>query len=241
MQNLRKRTEEFTINNTRVTAIVPAAGRGTRLGSTVPKQFIELNGKPIFIYSLEVLDRIEEIRNIIIAAQTSGIHVIERFINLFNIKKVTDIVEGGKERVHSVRNAFERIKSSDYVLIHDSVRPFITEKIVKDVLATAITHNAAISAIPITDTVKFADDNETIVKNINRRGLWCAQTPQVFQYSMLAKAYEVYDKLAVEITDESALVELSGAKVKIVKGSIFNIKITTEEDLLLAKLIVNMP
>jgi len=224
----------------RVTAIVPAAGKGTRLGSTIPKQFIDLNGKPVFVYSLEVIDRIEEINEIIISAQASEISEVKRFVDKFNIKKVINIVQGGEERIQSVRNAFDTIKLTDYVLIHDSVRPFITEKIVKDVLMTAIAYGAAISAVPVTDTVKFVDNNDIIVKNINRKGLWYAQTPQVFKYSLLAEAYKLYDRHPVGITDESGLVELLGTKVKVVKGSIFNIKITTEEDLILARLIEKM-
>jgi 2-C-methyl-D-erythritol 4-phosphate cytidylyltransferase len=225
----------------RVTAIVPAAGRGTRLGSTIPKQFIALDGKPILIYSLKILDEIEEINEIIVSAQASEINTILKLIQDFDIKKVVDVIEGGEERIQSVRNAFNRIGSTDYVLIHDSVRPFITKGIIKDVLMSGMSYGAAISAIPVTDTVKFADNKGIIVKNINRRGLWFAQTPQVFKYSILAEAYKMYDVHHADITDESGLVEQLGVKVRTVAGSIFNIKITKEEDLILAQLIVRMP
>ncbi len=225
----------------RVTAIVPAAGRGTRLGSIIPKQFIALDGKPVLIYSLKILDEIEEINEIIVSAQASEINTILKLIQDFDIKKVVDVIEGGEERIQSVRNAFNRIGSADYVLIHDSVRPFITKGIIKDVLMSGMSYGAAISAIPVTDTVKFADNKGIIVKNINRRGLWFAQTPQVFKYSILAEAYKMYDIHHADITDESGLVEQLGVKVRTVAGSIFNIKITKEEDLILAQLIVRMP
>ncbi len=241
MQSPRKKTGVASISSMRVTAIVPAAGRGKRLGSTVPKQFIELEGKPVLMYSLEALDRIEEIQDIIISAHESEINTIQKLLSDFHIKKVVDVVQGGEERVQSVRNAFNRIGATDYVLIHDSVRPFITPGTVREVLAAGIAHGAAISAIPVTDTIKFADTNGVIVKNVNRRGLWLAQTPQVFKYNILAEAYRAYDKRPVDITDESGLVELTGVKVKIVAGSILNIKITREEDLILARLIAGMP
>ncbi len=225
----------------RVTALVPAAGRGTRLGTTVPKQFIALNGKPLLLYSLEVLDSSEDVSGIIVAAQAADIGTIRDLVREYRIRKVVDVVQGGEERTQSVRNAFRAIGTADYVLIHDGVRPFITRDIVQRVLAAAVQHGAAISALPVTDTVKFADDDGSIVKNINRHGLWLAQTPQVFRYSILAEAYRHYDEHPVDITDESGLVELTGSKVKTVPGSIFNIKITREEDLLLATMIAGMP
>ncbi len=224
----------------RVTALVPAAGRGTRLGSTIPKQFIELEGKPILIHTLNILDAVEEINEIIVSAQASEINTILKLIQDFNIKKVIDVVEGGNERIQSVRNAFNRIESTDYVLIHDSVRPFIKKGTIKEVLLSGMSFGAAIIAIPVTDTVKFADNNGIILKNINRKGLWLAQTPQVFQYSILSEAYKMYDLKHADITDESGLVEQLGIKVRTVAGSIFNIKITREEDLILAQLIARM-
>ena len=241
MQSQRKITGVASISSMRITAIVPAAGRGRRLGSSVPKQFIEIDGKPILIHSLQTIDSVEEINEIIISAQTSEINTIQKLVQDFHIKKVLDVVEGGEERIQSVRNAFNRIGSTDYVLIHDSVRPFITKGLIKDVLMSGISYGAAISALPVTDTVKFTDNNGIIVKNINRSGLWLAQTPQVFKYSILAEAYRMYDARRVDVTDESGLVELLGVKVRTVAGSIFNIKITREEDLVLAQLIAGMP
>ncbi len=229
-----------SINSMRITAIVPAAGRGTRLGATVPKQFIELEGRPVLVHCLGVLDNVELISAIIVSASQSETEIIRKMIKDFCIKKVTDVVEGGKERTQSVRNAFNRISSADYVLIHDAVRPFITESAVVDVIHAGISYGAAISAVPVTDTVKFADKDNIIVKNIERNGLWLAQTPQVFSYDLLSEAYRMYDRNPVEATDESGIMELQGTKVKIVQGSIFNIKITTESDLILAKLIAGI-
>ncbi|MCL4558413.1 MAG: 2-C-methyl-D-erythritol 4-phosphate cytidylyltransferase [Deltaproteobacteria bacterium] len=220
-----------------ITAIVPAAGMGTRLGSAVPKQFIELKGKPVLIYSLEVLDEAEGIADIIVSGSAPGVPVIKDLLHAFHIKKVIDVVEGGDERIQSVRNAFNRIGSADYVLIHDAVRPFITRGAVEKVIRAGISHGAAISAIPVTDTVKSVDANGVVVRNVDRRGLWLAQTPQVFRYSVLARAYEAYDKHPVAVTDESGMVESMGVRVKTVAGSIFNIKITKDEDLSLALLI----
>ena len=224
----------------RLTAIVPAAGRGRRLNSTVPKQFLSVGDKPVIIYSLEILDKMPEVRDIVIAGPAGEIDTIRKLISDFRIGKVTDVIEGGEERTQSVREAFVRVATADYVLIHDAVRPFITRELVKRTIDAGVSYGAAISAIPVTDTVKFVAGDGTIVKNVERGGLWLAQTPQVFGYGILSKAYAAYDRRPVETTDEAGLVELTGVKVKVVKGSIFNIKITGEDDLVLAKLIAGM-
>ncbi len=221
----------------RITAIVPAAGMGIRLGSAVPKQFMELEGKPVLIYSLEVLNQVEDISDIIVSGSASGVSVIKKLLRTFSIGKVLDVVEGGKERMQSVRNAFDTIRTTDYVLIHDAARPFVTRAVVEGVIRAGIAHDAAISAIPVNDTVKFVDAGGTIVRNVDRRGLWLAQTPQVFRHSLLARAYELYDRQPAEVTDESGMVELMGVPVKAVAGSLLNIKITNDDDLALARLI----
>lgn len=232
--------EEPIISDAKVTAIIPAAGKGVRLGFSEPKQFLEINKKPVLVYCLETLNSAKEINKIIISSQPTEIGRITQLVDRFKIKKVVDIVNGGEKRIDSVRNAFKSITSTDYVLIHDSVRPFITHELIKDVLLAGITYGAAISAIPVTDTVKFTD-KDLIIKTIDRKGLWLAQTPQVFKYDILYEAYKRYEKEPLEITDESSLVELIGIKVKIIHGSAFNIKITQKEDLILAQLIARMP
>lgn len=224
----------------RITAIVPAAGRGVRLDPSMPKQFIEIEGKPILIHTLSALERVDRIDDIIISAHSSEITLIKKLIQDFGIKRVTEVVAGGTERTQSVRNAFNRIESADYVLIHDAVRPFITDQAFIDIINAGILHHAVISAIPVTDTVKLVDKDNMITMNVDRNGLWLAQTPQVFQYSVLAEAYLKYDKHPVDVTDEAGIVELAGIKVKVMAGSILNIKITTEADLKLGRLIAGM-
>jgi 2-C-methyl-D-erythritol 4-phosphate cytidylyltransferase len=231
---------EPSINNMRITAIVPAAGRGVRLDSSVPKQFIEINGKPILIHTLSKLDSVDMISNIIIAAHTSEITLINKLTKDFGIKKVTDVVAGGAERTQSVRNAFNRIGSADYVLVHDAARPFITEQGIVDMVHAGILYGAAINAIPVTDTVKLVDKDNMITMNVDRKGLWLAQTPQVFKYSTMLDAYNNYDGKPIDVTDEAGIMELAGIQVRVVEGSIFNIKITTEADLNLARLIAGI-
>ncbi len=224
----------------RITAIVPAAGRGVRLDPSMPKQFIEIEGKPILIHTLSALERVDRIDDIIVSAHSSEITLIKKLIQGFGIKRVTEVVAGGTERTLSVRNAFNRIKSADYVLIHDAVRPFITDQAFIDIINAGILHHAVISAIPVTDTVKLIDKDNMITMNVDRNGLWLAQTPQVFHYNVLAEAYRKYDKHPVDVTDEAGIVELAGIKVKVVAGSTLNIKITTEADLKLGRLIAGM-
>ncbi len=235
-----KTVEHSISSGIRITAIIPAAGRGSRLGSAVPKQFVEIEGKPIIIHSLSVLDKVPMISDIIVSALSAEIPLIKKLIMDYNINKVVDVVEGGRERNQSVRNAFNKIKSTDYVLIHDAVRPLITEQAVTELINTGISYRAAISAIPVTDTVKFVDKDNILIKNVDRKGLWLAQTPQIFKYDTLSEAYKLYDRHHTDVTDEAGIVELGGTKIKIVAGSVFNIKITTKADLRLAELIVRM-
>ncbi|MCL4477592.1 MAG: 2-C-methyl-D-erythritol 4-phosphate cytidylyltransferase [Deltaproteobacteria bacterium] len=206
----------------------------------MPKQFIDIAGKPLLVYALEIIDNIPLINDIIISSPANNINFIKKLINDFNIKKVSDVVVGGNTRTQSVRNAFNKIKATDYVFIHDAVRPFITTRIITDVINRCLSTGAAICALPVMDTVKLIDGDDIVVKNVDRTNLWVAQTPQMFKYSMLTKAYEYYDQQPYDATDESSIIEQTGTKVSIVRGDIVNIKITTEADLNFAKTIVSM-
>jgi 2-C-methyl-D-erythritol 4-phosphate cytidylyltransferase len=228
-----------------VTAIVLAAGRGLRLKSRITKPLIEIKHKPIIIYCLQVLSRHPYIRDIIVVANSKNFKNIARKTKQYKIAKIRNIVLGGKERQDSVCNGLQALdRGSDLVLIHDGVRPFIQPKIVSRVVCAAKRSGAAIVGVPVKATIKsvarlpvcpFAR-KFLVKKTLHRNNLWEIQTPQVFRKDLILKAYKKFGRIMV--SDDAALVEKLGARVSIVQGDYKNIKITTPEDLLLAKAIV---
>lgn len=219
----------------RTVAIVPAAGSGKRLGSKEKKPFVSLNGKPLIAYALKVLNSSKHIDGIIVATEAGSIGRLKDIIKKYGFKKVIGVVKGGKTRFGSVRNCFEAIASPcDIVLIHDGARPFPEERIIRDSIVLAKKFGACVTALPSTDTIKLSDDNNFIEKTLDRKKLWKAQTPQAFKYSMLKKAMAGVRDYG-DTTDDACIFERAGKRVKILKGSEKNIKITTKEDLIFAE------
>ncbi len=220
-------------------AIVAAAGLGKRFGGSVKKQFQNLFGKPVLSYSIESFESCQLVDEIILVVSEDSISYCDReIVGKFAFKKVTRIIPGGKERRHSVERGFNSLSDKiDVVLVHDGVRPFITVRMIEEVIKEASKSGGAILAIPVKDTVKKSSPENYIERTISRESLWLAQTPQAFRYDVLKRAYEKLEDRFIG-TDESSLVERLGIQVKLVKGSELNIKITTEEDLLLGELIL---
>jgi len=221
----------------RVAAIVPAAGKGRRIKSRIQKPYIELCGKPILAHTLLRLSSNRYITEIIVAVNGKKIDTFKRRIIIrFRIKKVR-IVSGGRERKDSVYNALRRVSGDiDYILIHDGTRPFITDRLINASLKTARRYKASVVAVPVKSTLKYIHKGGSILRTPDRRKLWEAQTPQVFRRDLIEKAYIKTHKKKINITDDSILVEQIGVKPKIVLGSYNNIKITTGEDLDLARI-----
>jgi 2-C-methyl-D-erythritol 4-phosphate cytidylyltransferase len=227
-----------------VTAIVLAAGRGLRFKSKIPKPLIEINSKPIIIYSLVILSKHSHIKDIIVVVNPKNLRSIISKIGQYRIKKIREVVLGGRLRQHSVVNALKVIDSrTDSVLIHDAVRPFIDKKIISLLIKEAKKCGAAIAGVPVKATIKSIKYQVSSIKakyivdkTIDRGNLWEIQTPQVFKKDLIMEAYKKFGD--TEVTDDASLVEKLGVRVKIVKGSYFNIKITTPEDLLLAEAIL---
>ncbi|MGH7889483.1 MAG: 2-C-methyl-D-erythritol 4-phosphate cytidylyltransferase [Thermodesulfobacteriota bacterium] len=226
------------MSDPKTAAIVVAAGLGTRFGGTVKKQFQNLFGKPVLSYSIEVLESSSTVEEIVLVVPDDSLAYSDReIIARFGFKKITKIIPGGKERRHSVERGFNSLSDKiDVVLIHDGVRPFINNRMVEEVIKEASISGGAIVAIPVKDTVKRSSPTNYIETTISRESLWLAQTPQAFRHDVLRTAYEKLEDGFI-FTDESSLIERLGIRVKLVKGSEFNIKITTEEDLLLGELI----
>ena len=221
------------------TAIIVAAGQGTRFGGNVPKQFLELSGKPVVIHTMlkfEACPLVDEIILVLSAEHKAGFVEIA---GKYPLKKLTKIIGGGASRAGSVLNGLKavRAETANIVAVHDGARPLVTADEIAETIRKAGETGAAVLAAPVTDTVKEVS-GENIVKTIDRNSLRRALTPQCFRYDILQKAYALAENID-EATDESFLVEKAGFPVTFVEGSASNIKITREEDLALAEFLMN--
>ena len=218
----------------KVGAIIPAAGRGKRIGASVPKQFLEIQGKPLLHHTLTVFTSCKLIDYVVLVMPPADVDEMgEDWLNKYEI--VREVVVGGEQRQDSVYNGFNSLEEgTDIVVVHDGVRPFTTPQMITATVEAAQQHGAAITAIPVSDTVKQAADG-FVKQTVSRDGLWRVQTPQAFQYGLLQQAFKKAKKDSYYGTDEGSLVEYLGERVKIVPGSELNIKITRKEDLVLGE------
>lgn len=220
-----------------VAAIVPSAGKGARFKSKIHKPYIKLLGKPILAHTLIKLSKNKHIKEIILAvAKEKIVYAREKIIDRYSIKKVK-LVAGGRERRDSVYNALKAVsRDIDYILIHDGIRPLITDELIESLLKAASKCGGSIAGVPVKPTLKIVSKNGSIENTPPREVYWEAQTPQVFKRALIEKAYKQAIEKNIQATDDSMLVERMGIKPKIVFGSYSNIKITTIEDLELAKI-----
>ena len=218
----------------KVGAIIPAAGRGKRIGASVPKQFLEIQGKPLLHHTLTVFASCKLIDYVVLVMPRADVDEMgEDWLNKYEI--VREVVVGGEQRQDSVYNGFNSLEEgTDIVVVHDGVRPFTTPQMITATVEAAQQHGAAITAIPVSDTVKQAADG-FVKQTVPRDGLWRVQTPQAFQRGLLQQAFKKAKKDSYYGTDEGSLVEYLGERVKIVPGSELNIKITRKEDLILGE------
>ncbi|WP_445671189.1 2-C-methyl-D-erythritol 4-phosphate cytidylyltransferase [Paenibacillus sp. FSL K6-2524] len=216
--------------NTGTGVIVVAAGRGTRMGSKESKQYLMLQDKPIVIHTLEVFDRHPLITEIILVTGAQDVERCLSWIHEFGMTKKIKVIAGGAERQHSVYQGLLHM-NSPWVLVHDGVRPFVTQQQVTSCYEAAVQHGAAVLAVPVKDTVKQVDGQGWVTATPDRRSLWAIQTPQAFRRSELIQAHEVAEAEGFIGTDDSMLIERLGVQVMVVEGGYANIKITTPEDL----------
>ncbi len=223
--------------NVKAAAIIAAAGWGKRFGVDKRKQFQSLGGKPVIVHSIEGFEESPSVGEIILVVSEDSIdHCREEIVEKFQFKKIKGVIPGGEERQHSVKMGFSSISNkTDIVVVHDGVRPFVTVDMIEESIKEALKWGGAIVATPVKDTVKESSEGY-IQRTLPRESLWLAQTPQAFRYDVLKRAYEMSEEDGFLGTDESSLVERLGIRVKLIRGSQMNIKITTEEDLLLAEL-----
>ncbi len=222
-----------------VTALIPAAGMGKRMGAGMNKQYLLLCGKPILAHTLEVFEKapfVDEVYLIVPEDEIS--YCRENVVERFGFSKVSKIVSGGSERQHSVLNGLRAIRSpgahDSVVVIHDGVRPFLSSSVLRDSIEAARLHDGALVAVPVKDTVKVVRDG-VVLETPPRNSLWLAQTPQAFRYGIIRDAHERAAMDGWLGTDDSSLVERLGKSVRIVAGEYGNFKITTPEDLILAE------
>lgn len=219
----------------KVSAIIPAAGMGIRMGSDIPKQFLLLDGKPILHHTLSALDQCSIVDEIVLVVSAQEMGKSQPPIQ-DSYPKVTKVIAGGRERQDSVYNGLHSLGSeTDIVVVHDGVRPFVSADIIRETVEAARDFGAAITAIPVSDTIKKVNEEGLVERTIDRSGLWRIQTPQTFQASLLEEAFKRAQADNFYGTDEGALVEYLGREVKVVLGSEFNIKITRSEDLVLGE------
>lgn len=222
------------------TAIILAAGKGKRMKSNVPKQYLLLEGHPILFYAIRAFEEsfIDEI--ILVTGKDEVEYCQREIIDKYGFQKVKKIVTGGKERYHSVYEGLKAIEDTDYVYIHDGARPFVTGEMLERVQKEVEQYKACVVGMPVKDTIKIVGEDNIVKDTPNRKAVWQIQTPQTFSYTLVREAY---DKLMEQeddiITDDAMVVEkMLQYPIKLVEGSYENIKITTPEDLKIGKLFV---
>jgi 2-C-methyl-D-erythritol 4-phosphate cytidylyltransferase len=222
----------------RIVAVIPAGGKGTRSGFNIPKQYLKIKGKELITYTLEVFQKNRSVDEIIISADPFYFKLLNKIKKKYSFSKLSGIVKAGKERQDSVYNGLNSLSASsgDLILVHDAVRPLLPAKILSDAIKTAIEKGNTVVCLKAKDTL--IRGNDLVEKYLDRDEVCYVQTPQIFEYSLLKKAMDKAFKDKFRGTDESMLVRRLNEKINIVEGSVFNFKVTSQEDIkLLSKLI----
>lgn len=224
-------------------AIVLAAGSGKRMNSQVHKQYLIIQDRPVLYYSLKEFQdsAVDEI--VLVVGKGEEEFCRREIVDKYGISKVKAIVEGGKERYHSVFEGLKQTSDADYVLIHDGARPFVNQDIIRRCMQEAQKYQACVVGMPVKDTIKIADEEGYAKQTPDRKNVWMIQTPQTFSYALIYEAYEEMLKTEdTAITDDAMVLErIKGKKSKLIEGSYRNIKITTPEDLLIANVYLQHP
>ncbi|MTI48366.1 2-C-methyl-D-erythritol 4-phosphate cytidylyltransferase [Sporosalibacterium faouarense] len=223
-----------------ISVVIPAAGMGKRMNSNINKQFMLINDKPVLGHTIEKFCKEDIIDDIVVVVREDEIDLCkEMVIDKYDLKKVSKVIAGGKERQDSVYNGIRSVsEKTDIILIHDGARPFVNNKIISSSIKNTLEYKACVVGVPVKDTIKTVDINNNVLSTPDRDKLWAVQTPQSFDYNLLIKAYNKAKEIGYNATDDSMLVEKLGHNVKMIMGSYDNIKITTPEDLPLGEMIL---
>ena len=219
--------------------IILSGGRGKRMGADISKQFISINDKPMLYYTIKKFMDNKLIDEIILVLPKDEIDYCKTEVLEKNGLEVDKIVEGGKERQDSVFNGLKAIERSDIVLIHDGARPFVTDRIIEEGINSAKKFKAAAPGVMPKDTIKIKDKDGLSKETLKREELVAVQTPQVFDYNLILECHEKVKENNIKVTDDTMVVEKFGHRVFLYDGEYTNIKITTPEDLILAKYLAN--
>jgi 2-C-methyl-D-erythritol 4-phosphate cytidylyltransferase len=219
--------------------ILPAAGRSSRFGGLEKKPFVALDGRPVWLRSAELFWTRADVSTVLVVVSADDEELFRARHQGTLAFAGGSLVRGGAERFESVANALANVPDEvEFVAVHDAVRPLCPPPLIDAVFAAAVTHGAAMLAVPVADTLKRVDAGGRIAGTVDRGGLWAAQTPQVFRRDWLAEAYAKRAELTVPITDDAQLLEACGRTVVVVTGSNLNFKITTKADLDLAEAVL---
>ncbi len=222
--------------NLQNTVIIVAAGTGKRMGTKISKQFLPICGKEILAWTVDVFEKSDWIQNIVLVASADGLEDVQALCKKYQWKKVQDVILGGKERQNSVANGLAVLKAdTEMVLIHDGVRPFVTEQMIADSITAAKIYDGAVIGVPAKDTIKICSADGVAEQTPDRNLLWQIQTPQTFRKDVIQNAYQYAQEQAFLGTDDASVAEFANNRVKVVLGSYRNIKITTKEDLIVAE------
>lgn len=216
-------------------ALIVAGGKGTRIKSRLPKQFLELNGKPILIHTLEAFYRYSEKITVVLVLPEDDFSMWNDLCKKHNFYKSTILQKGGETRFQSVKNGLDKIEGSGLVAIHDGVRPLVSEDIIGASFRLAAVHQSAVAAVRLKESIRMTDQDNT--KAMDRSRFRLIQTPQTFDVALIKQAYQL--KEDPSMTDDASVAEKSGHVISLFEGSYENIKITTPEDLIVAEALLS--
>jgi 2-C-methyl-D-erythritol 4-phosphate cytidylyltransferase len=212
-------------------ALIVAGGKGTRIKTKLPKQFLELNGKPILLHTIEAFFRYSEKLNIVLVLPEDDLETWQDICKKFKFDKPLTLQKGGETRFQSVRNGLDKMEGPGLVAIHDGVRPLVSEDIIGASFRLAAVHKTAVAAVRLKESIRMTDQDNT--KAMDRSKFRLIQTPQTFDIDLIKQAYQI--KEDASLTDDASVAERSGHVISLFEGSYENIKITTREDLIVAE------
>jgi 2-C-methyl-D-erythritol 4-phosphate cytidylyltransferase len=223
------------MNKTKEFALVVAGGKGTRIKTKLPKQFLELKGKPILLHTLEAFYRYSDKIQVVLVLPEDDFGIWKDICKKFNFNKPITLQRGGETRFQSVKNGLSKIEGPGLVAIHDGVRPLVSEDIIGASFRLAAVHQSAVAAVRLKDSIRMTDQDNT--KAVDRSRFRLIQTPQTFDIDLIKQAYLIKEDLS--LTDDASVAEKSGHVISLFEGSYENIKITTSEDLIVAEALLN--
>ena len=220
-------------------AIIAAAGKGLRMGGNTPKQFLVLEGKTIIAHTIGIFEQCTEVDLIYPVLPPESVpHFYDTICPHDTFRKIAQIIPGGQQRQDSVKNALNFIDPHvDVILVHDGVRPFVSQRLLHNCIHSAAEFGASLAAFPVNETVKQVDEHGWVNRTLSRDTIYTAQTPQAFRRDILLRAFRKAEEKGLYSTDETSLVENLGVKVKVILGEKWNLKITNPEDLAWASMI----